>query len=106
MLNQYALQPESVHDVVFDEGELGVDLEHPGTIARSKRRPGDVDVVGHRRRGHAGLRKVRQERGEDVPRELRVTRRHLQVLAPDPVEDILEVVPMSHSHVNLLEMMI
>ena len=95
--------PESIHDVILDEGELGVNLEHPGAITRSQRRPGNIDVVGHCWGWHTCLGKVGQERSEDVTREFGIAGRHLQVFAPDPVEDILEVVAMSHSHVHLVK---
>ena len=51
---------------------------------------------------HTSLGEVGQQRCEDVPGELGVGRRHLELLAPDPVEDVLEVVAVSHAHVHLL----
>ena len=37
-----------------------------------------------------------------LPGELGVGGRHLELLAPDAVEDVLEVVPVGHPHVDLL----
>ena len=51
---------------------------------------------------HTSLGEVGQQRREDVPGELGVGRRHLELLAPDPIEDVLEVVAVSHAHVHLL----
>ena len=59
-------------------------------------------MVGHGWGGHAGLGEVCQQRGEDVPGELGVRGRHLQLLPPDPVEDVLQVVPVSNPHIHLL----
>ena len=98
--------PESIHDVILDERQFGVNLEHPRSITRCKRRPGNIDVVGHCRRWHTCLGKVGQEGSEDVPCELCVAGRHLQLLAPDPVEDVLEVVSMGHPHVHLVNAML
>ena len=46
--------PEPVHDVVLDDGQLGVDPEDLGAGAGGEGRPGHADVLCHGRGGHAG----------------------------------------------------
>ena len=46
--------PEPVHDVVLDDGQLGVDPEDLGAGAGGEGRPGHGDVLCHGRGGHAG----------------------------------------------------
>jgi len=60
--------------------------------------PGDIDGLGG---GHARLGEVGEEGSEDVPGELGVAGRHGQVLAPNVGEDVLEVVAVGNTHVDL-----
>ena len=64
-------EPESVLEIVLDDGELGVNPEDV-VSAGGQWRPGRGDVLGQGGGWHAGLGKVGQQRREDVPGELGV----------------------------------
>ena len=93
--------PEPVLKVVLHHRHLGVNPVHVGG-GWGDRGPGGADVLRHPWGGHTRLGEVGQQRGEDIPGELGVRGRHLQLLPPDPVEDVLQIVPVSHAHVHLL----
>jgi hypothetical protein len=48
-----------------------------------------------------GFGKVGEEGGKDVAGELGVGGGHLQLLAPDAAEQVLQLVTVRHSHVHL-----
>ena len=52
--------------------------------------------------GSPGLGEVGEEGSIDVLGELGVRAGHAQLVSPDAAEDVLEIVPMGNSHVNLL----
>ena len=69
----------------------------PGHIYKEVANGGKATLLG----AVPGLGKVCQEGGEDVPGELGVAGGHLQLVPPNAIEDVLQVVPVGHSHVNL-----
>ena len=94
-------EPEPVLEIVLHHSQLGVDLHDRGG-GGGERGPGGGDVLCQPGGRHTRLGEVGQQRRENVTGELGVRRRHLELLAPDPVEDVLEVVAVGHAHVDLL----
>ena len=48
-----------------------------------------------------GFSEVCEQRDDDIAGELHVGWRHFNVVSPQTAEDVLQLVPLRHSHVNL-----
>jgi len=103
--NIFIPELENILLVVFLNLQLVSNLEYP-VLVGSQRRPSHIDRIRDGRSRYTCLGKVGQQGSKDVPGELGISGRHGQVLAPDVRENVLQIIPVGYTHVDLFTLQI